>query len=146
MKRTLIAALLGTSMLVVPAAVLAKEVVKTEQAASAEQANYDKLMKLSDDGFTALRDVRSARVAIFNGNPDQASKSVEAATKDIGKASADAKNYVGRTNGSKGSDEWIPIDGNIDIADNFVLDAKKGEHVTKARTILRESPWPRASR
>ncbi|MCB1504266.1 MAG: YfdX family protein [Hyphomicrobiaceae bacterium] len=132
MKRKLIAALLGTSMLVVPAVVLAKEVVKSEQAETAEKANYDKLMKLSDDGFATLRDVRSARVAIFNGNPDQASKNVEAATMDLGKASADVKAYVGRTNGSKGADEWIPIDGTIDIADNFVLDAKKGEHVTKA--------------
>ncbi len=140
MKRAFFAALVGTSMLVAPAVVLAKQTSEPAAMASkqaASKADYDHMMKLSDDGFRAVRDVRAARIAIFNAAPDKASKNLDEAISDIGKAQKDAKTFVGRSNATDSFEDWIPVDATIDISDNFTVDAEKKQHVAEANAHLK---------
>lgn len=145
MKRALVAALLGTSMLVAPAVVLAKQASEPAQATRKQSKDdYNKMMKLSDDGFSTVRDVRAARIAIFDASPDTATKKVDQALEDIGKAQKDAMSYVGRTGASKGADEWIPVDALIDVADNYTLSDQKKQHVAQANAHLKAGEGQKA--
>lgn len=148
MTRALFAALIATSMLATPAVALAKQA--SEPAAMAGQqevskADYDHMMKLSDDGFRTMRDVKEARLAIFNAAPDQALKRVDDAINAIGKAKKDAKSFVGRTSVSKSSDEWLPFDATIDVADNYVVGDEKSKHVAEANAELKAGKGQKAA-
>jgi hypothetical protein len=142
MKRTLITSLLVTSMLVAPAimteqamaatpAAKSESTMKSESTAKAD-IDYDRLMKLSDDGFKAMRDVRFARLAIFSGHPDDALKNVKDASIALDKTKVDAKKFYGRSNATGGSQEWVPVDASVDIADSFFPTAEKQKHIAKA--------------
>ncbi len=135
MKRALIAALAVAPLLAAPAIVYAKETPTAAQpgkSASKSDADYARMMKLSDDGFNAVRGIRSARIAIFNGDPQVAEKSVSSASEAMTKAKKDAANFYGRTNTSNDGQYWIPVDATLDVADNFVDTPEKQQHVKKA--------------
>ncbi len=148
MKRAIFAALLGTSMIVTPALVLAKQASEPAAEASKEassKADYDHMMKLSDDGFRTVRDVRAARIAIFNAAPDEASNKVDEAISDIGKAQKDAKSFLGRTTANNISEEWIPVDATIGVADNYTVSDEKKQHVAQANANLKAGNGQKAA-
>ncbi len=142
MKRTLITSLLVTSMLVAPVAMTERVMAATPNALSESTVksgsptntdlDYDRLMKLSDDGLKAVRNVHLARVAIFNGQPEKAMKNVKDASSDLAKTKVDAKKFYGRSNAAQSSEDWIPVDASVDIADNFFVTAEKQKHITNA--------------
>lgn len=135
MKRALIAALAVAPLLAAPAIVYAKETPTAAQPAkpaTKSDADFARMMKLSDDGFNAVRGIRTARIAIFNGDPQAAEKSVGSATDAMTKAEKDAVNFYGRTNASNDGQYWIPVDATLDVADNFVDTPEKQQHVKKA--------------
>lgn len=142
MKRLLIATLLGTTMLTAPAltkAVLAATSDHVVEASKSGDASYQKLMKISQDGYNSYRAVRGARIAIFNGTPDKASKLVDEALNDVTAASKKAGEFVGRTNGKVSDTQkdvgdlaWVPVDASLDLSDDFVMTDKKKEHIAKA--------------
>jgi hypothetical protein len=112
----------------------------TGAKASAEDRD---LMKLSQDGFQAMRDVRAARIAIFNGNPqvahDQlaaAKVSLQAATKEAPVFVVDVKTGMNGkiVDDTKSVDrvDTVPIDGQIVLADSFVDAPAKKAHIDKA--------------
>ncbi len=144
MKRTLVAAVLSAAILVPTAAVLAKDATAPATSAQQTAVDYDRLMKLSDDGFKAVRDLRSARIAIFDGRPDAASKAIDAASGDIGKARDDLKNVTGRSNASTSGEQWVPVDASLDIADNFVLNEAKSGHIAKANEHFKDGDKQKA--
>jgi hypothetical protein len=100
------------------------------------------MMKLSEEGYIAMRAVRGARISIFNGDPAAAKTMVADAVKLVGQAEKTAKDYVGRTNQSgtseAGSDEWIPVDGSITLGEDFTMTDKKKESITKANELLKK--------
>lgn len=123
-------------------------VATTPAPATAPAAQPDKkqnqtaMMKLSQDGFTAMRAIRAARLAIFDGDPKiaqnmvaQAQKSLQAASKDASALPPSAANGSG-TNGSAGNGssnvKYVPIDGQIVLADSFVDTSAKKAHIDKA--------------
>lgn len=59
----------------------------TKPAAGAEDSQY---MKISDEAYTAMRDVRAARLAIFNGDTEFAKKLVAEAKAKMDAADKDA--------------------------------------------------------
>ncbi|MFV0296439.1 MAG: YfdX family protein [Hyphomicrobiaceae bacterium] len=134
MKRALIAALLGTTMLAAPMVAYATTPATTAKAQQADKAkvDYDKLMKLSEDGFKTMRDVRLSRLAIFNGDTVAAERNINAAVAELEKVKKDDTAYVGRTNAEKDSMQWIPIDASMDIVDNYVDTPQKRAHIAKA--------------
>lgn len=108
-------------------------------------------MKLSQEGFNAMRDVRAARIAIFEGHPEaahdllaKADSSLQAATKDAttlqgsnGQPNASANGNAGNTGTTNAaSAEYVPIDGQITLVDAFVDSPAKKAHIDKANQSI----------
>ncbi len=115
------------------------KVAAAAKAATPEAA----LTKLSHEGFLAMRDVRNARIDIFNGNTTaaadlvgKAKTSLDAARKDAPLFVVDIKTGVdGKiVDDSKSVDRlnMVPIDGQIVLADNYVDTPTKKAHIDKA--------------
>ena len=114
-------------------------------ATKASAAAQD-LMKVSKDGFLAMRAVRAARIAIFNGEPKvaveimgKAKDALDAASKDESMFVSDMKTLAGKkaahgttTAAAAPATTWIPIDGQISLADTYVATPEKKEHIAKA--------------
>ena len=99
-----------------------------------------------------MRAVRAARLAIFNGKPKVAVKimskakdALDAASKDESMLISDMKTLAGdkmahgtttttttTTAAATPATTWIPIDGQISLADTYVPTPKKTEHIAKA--------------
>ena len=117
-------------------------------------------MKVSNDGFGNAG--RSRRLAIFNGEPKvaveimgKAKEALDAASKDESVLMSDIKATAGKkaahgtttagdktahgttTSAATKATIWIPIDGQIALADTFVATPEKGEHVAKANEHLK---------
>jgi hypothetical protein len=101
------------------------------------------LMKVSHEGFDAMRAVRAARVAIFNGEPTAAMKWLDKAQADLQNAAKDAPLFVTTTEVAVGGKvvageltvakpNWIPIDGQVSMSDSFVASPEKAKHIQKA--------------
>ena len=85
---------LAASTMLTTAAFSAEQSGKTpapdaSKPSAATQADNQDFRKLSADGWKAFRDVRLARLAIFDGQTDQAKKYVDEARTAIGKAKTD---------------------------------------------------------
>lgn len=113
------------------------QVVQASQAGTAQQS-----LKLSQDGYNVMRDIRAARVAIFNGDTDAAKQFVDEAKADLKKAKTDATVIKSNENadeeGTRDAGNWIPIDGELVVADNFVSTPEKTEHIKQGNQKLKE--------
>ena len=155
MKKHFVTALaLASAMFVVAHTSAAKSAEKaTGEKSAATKApaknglNAD-LMKVSHDGYGAIRAIHVARLAIFNGDTKDATemlataqKDLDAATKDAGTFAADTKaaghDKKGHHKSTGDKTDLIPIDGEIAIADTFVPSAEKKKHIEKANEHLK---------
>jgi hypothetical protein len=107
------------------------------------KAPAQRTLKVSRDGFAAMRAIRAARIAIFDGEPKLAAKMLDKAKSDLDAAAKDDTKYVvdvkalvnGKTAGEDSAtmkQNWIPIDGQIALADTFVPSPENAEHIKKA--------------
>lgn len=112
-------------------------------ATTAKDEAEKSLLKLSEDGYTAMRAVRGARMAIFNGKPELASELLNTARTSLDAAAKEAPSFALKTETSidgklvsseskSGKIDLIPIDAELVLADNFVLTPEKQVHVDKA--------------
>lgn len=116
-----------------------KDVNTSDNAGDSTQ----QLLKVSHEGFAAIRAIRAARVAIFNGQPKTASKLLTKASTDLQTATKNAPMFVAAAeataNGKVVADavevgkvNWIPIDGQVSLGDTFVVTKEKKTHIEKA--------------
>lgn len=102
-----------------------------------------KMMKVSHEGFAAMRAVRAARIAIFNGLPTQANELLAKATTSLNIAAKDDATYVVNADAIVGDkmvkddtvsmeNDWIPIDGQIALADAFIPTTENAAYIKKA--------------
>jgi cellobiose-specific phosphotransferase system component IIA len=124
--------------------------IETSGAAKVKAAAQD-VMKVSKDGFAALRAIRGARIAIFNGEPKEAEELLTKAQKDLDAASesqsaflTELKKIVGDKNSpsamkaaTSADNDWIPIDGQIALADTYVPSPENRERIAKANEHLK---------
>lgn len=120
-------------------------------AAKAKATAQDRdMLKLSQDGFMAMRAVRAARIAIFNGNPQTARDALVSARTSLDAASKEAPVFIvdvkTGSNGKIVSDnksvdrmDLIPIDGQVVLADSFVATPEKKSHIDKANEHFAKS-------
>jgi hypothetical protein len=157
MRSARIVLALAVALLINYSALAAPEEGAGKNASAELNAATKELMKVSKDGFMAMRAVRVARLAIFNGEPKlavkimgKAEKSLDAASKDESLFVSDLKTLAGNkaVHGTTTSEEkaapvtttpaateamnWIPIDGQIALADMYVPTPEKKEHIAKA--------------
>jgi hypothetical protein len=135
----------------------------TSVAQAAEKASSDKataekapvknglshdLTKVSNDGYSAIRAIHAARIAIFNGETKLGDEMLDKAKKDLDEATKDAHTFAmdakAANHGKSGDDksasdkmDLIPIDGDIAIADTFVPSTEKKQHIEKANEHLK---------
>ena len=134
--------------------------------AAATQNTNKELGKLSADGRKAFQDVRLARLAIFDGQTDQAKKYVDEAKAAITKAQTDNTAFVkaeaslkppagvsqrtGRKVGvisqrqSTAPTAWLPVDGGLTLGDDFVATSAKAAGIAKANDQLKKGDHKQA--
>jgi YfdX protein len=110
------------------------------------------IMKFSQPGNTAIRDIGNARLAIFNGAPDKAVQLVTEAKADVAKAEQEAPSFAAKTTttgeGNTGAStpqaekvEMVPVDGQLVTSEDFVASPEKSAHVAKANEHLRSGRY-----
>jgi len=109
--------------------------------------------KLSTDGAKAFRDLRMARVAIFDGQIDKAKGFAQNAQTDFNKAKtddtiftkaeADLKPGPGMKQAAATDEKpntsavaWIPVDGQMVLGEDYVATPEKAASVDKANTQI----------
>lgn len=107
------------------------QVVQAPQAGKA-----DPKLQLSQDGYNVMRDIRAARVAIFNGDTVAAVNFVDMAKKAI--AATEAEDTIVRAKDKDDAGRWVPIDGQLVVADNFVATPEKTEHIAAGNQKIKE--------
>lgn len=133
MKRLLTAAMIVSTLAAVPSLAAAEEAAAV--AIAHQQAA--ETLKISQQGFTAVQDVRMARLAIFQGVPEHAVKLSDAAAKLLADDSADWKAFSRiDKNAALIGDQYIAIEGTIGISENFIATPEKQEAIKKANEQL----------
>jgi hypothetical protein len=90
------------------------------------------LLTTVDDAFTAMRETRAARLALFDGNTDMAGKMTnDAVTKMKAAEGAEAKWGVPSKSGKKGV-TYVPFDSSIALGEDFTVTPDNAKAVGKA--------------
>jgi len=109
----------------------------SSSAVPAGRAQEKALIKTSNNAFDALRAVRGARLAIFNGDIKQATKMTETALTDMQKAKTeDAKLAVTVDKKASTADQYVPVDATIGLSDGFVPTPDKVAQIKKANAHM----------
>lgn len=106
---------------------------KDQVVEASKSGNAQPNLKLSQDGFSTMRAVRGARVAIFNGDVAAAKKLIDQAGVDIAKVKADEMTIHKASPGN-----WVPIDGQLVVADNLVATPEKAAKIASGNKKLQE--------
>ncbi len=113
-----------------------------------ENAPTKDLMKVSQDGFSAMQAVRAARVAIFNGEPNVTTQMLNKAKVGLNAATKNASPFTQFSKTTRGGKTatgkiqstpmaWIPIDGRVALAETYVLSPEKTAHINKANKFFK---------
>jgi hypothetical protein len=117
-----------------------------------QQADQD-FGKLSKDGMKAFRDIREARLAIFDGKTDAAKTEIGEAQAALQKAKSDdsiftkaeseLKTPAGMTlkSGKAASTQavaWLPVGGAMALDEDYAASPSKAQGVAKADTQLKQ--------
>lgn len=94
----------------------------------------ERLVRLSDDAFEGLRELLLARIAIFEGQPERATKRVKEAREELADAAKDA-NKLAHPRSAAGT-TLIPVDARLTIAEDFVMTPEKAQKISQANELL----------
>ena len=109
----------STAATTAPTAAAAK-VPDAVVAATTSSADQD-LVATVDDAFKAMREVRAARLALFDGNTDAAGQMVTSASTDMTAAQSAEKAYgIASKSGTPGT-VYLPIDTSIALGEGFTV-------------------------
>ncbi len=121
--------------------IIAQAASKTDQVVQASKSGKaNPNLQLSQDGYNVVRDVQAARIAIFNGDTQQAKTLTEEAKADLKKVKADDK----LANLNKGDKNLIPVDGQLVVADDFVSTPEKAKHIAAGNEHLKKGESKKA--
>ena len=116
-------------------------------------ADQHVLRNFSESGHSAMRDIQDARFAIFDGNTKTALTLMQSAKSALAKARSKAPAYTrleNREASASGSAsnaavvQCVPIDGQLVLADNFVMTPEKQAHINKADEHLKKGEHEKA--
>ncbi len=124
--------------------VMAAETQPQETSAGAAEQPASKaaekdIVKVSKDAMMVMRSLRGARFAIFDGQPDEARKDVDAAVTEIANTVRDADKFaVDTKTPARKDDTYVPYDAAMTVADTFVPTEENRKHIAKANEHLRK--------
>lgn len=99
----------------------------------------NELETVANQAFDAIRNVQYARLAIFNGDIESATKLTNDAAKLLAKDSINWDNFVRQTKDAKlaKNDKYVIIDASITLAENYVATPAKDSAITSANDKLK---------
>ncbi len=135
-------ALLVSAILSLPALAQTADGAKMPAAsgvtASMAEKNDD-MRQFSQAGHLAMMNIGDARLAIFNGDPKSAMKLMQSAKTLLAQADAEAPSMAAPATGSKARPGTVntkmrnvSVDGQITLADDYVMTPEKKAHIDKA--------------
>ena len=114
-------------------------------AMAAKESKADKILdKVSMEGNSAMRDVRWARVAIFDGQPQKAEKMLDEAKKNLDTTEKQAPQLLvalkskEKGAGVKPQTNLIPIDAWLVLSEDFVPTPEKTAKIKEANEHLKK--------
>ena len=118
-------------------------------------AQEQALFKFSEAGHSAMRDIHGARFAVFNGEPKLAMKLMDSAKTFIGQAEKEAPVFdttstmvvggkVVGTTADRRELKSVPVDGQLVLADDFVMTPEKKAHIDKANDHIKKGEHAKA--
>ena len=131
---------LGTSSFAADTASAANDKSATEVVADAStKTDESAFIKTADEAYKALQEIRAARVAIFNGNPEEAVKLSDVAHQELTAARTTIDELAIPTQSGVDKEEaYIPFDTSMSLVEGFVPDEadsavlmKANEHLSK---------------
>ncbi len=105
--------------------------------AASTDADEASFIKTVDEAYKALEEIRGARMALFNGAPEEAVKLTGEAHTDLVKAKDAMHEHALMTQKkTDDNDAYIPFDTSMALAEGFVPDEDKKAVLTKANEHL----------
>lgn len=139
-----VAATLSTGMIasMATSAFAAEKTPTATQAPAKDQAAKSvaekDFVKVSKDALTSMHDVHGARLAIFNGQPEQARTYVDAAESRMDAAVKDADKFALDTKAPKSNDNYVPFDASLTVLNSFEPTPENAKHIEKANAQLHQ--------
>ena len=134
-----------SKLVVVGVAALVGILMLGSVAMAATESKADKILdKVSQEGNAAMRDVRWARVAIFEGQPQTAEKILASAKKNLDAAEKKAPQLLvaleskEKGAGKKPQLELIPIDAWMVLSEDYVPTPEKNAKIKEANEHLKK--------
>ncbi|MCP5196010.1 MAG: YfdX family protein [Gammaproteobacteria bacterium] len=112
-------------------------------AATDHNINENSLIRLSEDGSKAAQNLLLARIAIFDGQPQDAEKLVDQAKAALLTAAKDVDKLAIKSQKSDVG-PMVPIDARLTVANDFVLDPEKKEQMQKINEHLKKGETHKA--
>ncbi|MEJ2455837.1 MAG: YfdX family protein [Candidatus Thiodiazotropha sp.] len=107
----------------------------SENQAAIKTAEKD-FVKVSSDTQTGMRDVHGARLAIFNGDPEQARTYVDAAVTRMEDAVKDANKYALDIKAPKDDDSYVPFNANLALLNAYEPNTEQAKQIAKAKAHI----------
>ena len=115
------------------------------------------LDKISSEGNAAMRDLRRARVALFNGQPESAKKYLDSAKEELGTVEKQAPELVVTINSQRKigdktvatdkvteTSDYIPIDTWLMLSEDFVATPEKNASIKEANKHMQNGDKKKA--
>lgn len=106
--------------------------------------NERAFMRLSEDGSKAARTISLARVAIFDGQTQEAKTLVEQAKTALGAAAKDADKLAIKAPKHDDLGPMVPIDARLTMADVYTLTPEKKAEIDKVNEHLKKGETKKA--
>lgn len=141
-------------------AMAAEPSTQQQQTNSSQQAATQDFAHFSQDGFTAVRDIGQARLAIFNGDTDGAKRDVSEAQTALQSARNDGSVFMkaeSELKAPKGTNqpaptgsteriEWLPVDGGLVLNEDYVPSNAKKQSIQQANAQMAKGDRQGAAR
>ncbi|GAB4593560.1 YfdX family protein [Edwardsiella tarda] len=109
----------------------------TSTAAGLSAQQVQDVAKVAQQGFTAMRDMQYARVALFRGYPDVATKLTNQAAGLLADDSTDWKSFIKSDKKAPlAGDNYVIINASIALSEDFVATPEKQKAIAKANEKL----------
>lgn len=112
-------------------------------AMSAEAKNYTAI-KTVDSAYAAMREVRAARIAIFDGAVDRAAAFVKDAQANLGRAKTDMERLAASEPKMRVADGLVPFDASLTLTEDYAAQPEKVAAVNKANEHLKKGDHAKA--
>ena len=107
-------------------------------AATSHDTDNRPFIRLSEEGSKAARNISMARVAIFDGQSQEAMKLVDQAKATLATAAQDVDKLAIKKPDKADSGPMIPIDAKLTMADDFTLTPEKRKDLDKINEHLKK--------